>query len=114
MPRFIPRGSLNRHLIRIEAPPPLSSRPDPDFLPRGTQDDLVCGFHQGKPHELCGTHRAQQEIRGSGGICSSLMSQVRWGEGHPALRLAADLVKIFQRHLGFRQHLPAIDNDRLS
>ena len=24
------------------------------------------------------------------------------------------LVKIFQRHLGFRQHLPAIDNDRLS
>ena len=91
MLRFVPRGSLNHHLIRIEAPPPLSSRPDPDFLPRGTKDDLVCGFHQGKPHELCGTHRAQQEIRGSGGICSSLMSQIRWGEGHPALRLQADL-----------------------
>jgi len=27
----------------------------PDFLLRGTKDDLVCGFHQGKPHELCGT-----------------------------------------------------------
>jgi hypothetical protein len=73
MPRFIPRGSLNQHLIRIEAPSsPLSSRPDPDFLPRGTKDDLVCGFHQGKPHELFGTHRALQEIRGSGRICSSL------------------------------------------
>jgi hypothetical protein len=62
----------------MEAPlSPLSSRlsqravgPDPDFLPGDTRDDLVCGFHQGKPHELCGTHRAQQEIRGSGEICS--------------------------------------------
>ena len=34
------------------------------------KDDLVCGFHRGKPHELCGTHRTQQEIRGSRGICS--------------------------------------------
>jgi hypothetical protein len=56
----------------MEAPPsPLSSRAYPDFLLRGTKDDLVCGFHQGKPHELCGTHRTQQEIRGSRGICSS-------------------------------------------
>ena len=71
--RFIPRGSLNQHLIQIEAPPsPLSSRPNPDFLPRGTKNGLVCGFHQGKPHELCGSHRAQREIRASGGICSSL------------------------------------------
>jgi hypothetical protein len=35
----------------------LSSRAYPDFLLRGTKDDLVCGFHQGKPHELRGTHR---------------------------------------------------------
>jgi hypothetical protein len=52
-------------------PPLLSSRAHPDFLLRGTKDDLVCGFHQGKPHELRGTHRTQQEIRGSRGICSS-------------------------------------------
>ncbi len=53
------------------SPSRLSSRAYPDFLLRGTKDDLVCGFHQGKPHELCGTHRTQQEIRGSRGICSS-------------------------------------------
>ena len=49
----------------MEAPPSLlSSRAYPDFLLRGTKDDLVCGFHQGKPHELCGTHRTQQENPG--------------------------------------------------
>src|ERR1700678_4805 len=40
----------------------------PDFLLRGTKDDLACGFHQGKPHELRRTHRTQQEIRGSPGF----------------------------------------------
>jgi hypothetical protein len=29
----------------------------PDFLLRGTKDDLVCGPGQPGPHELCGTHR---------------------------------------------------------
>jgi hypothetical protein len=43
----------------------LSSRPDPDFLPRGTKDDLVCGFHQGKPHELSETIALNRK---SGGV----------------------------------------------
>ena len=49
-------------------------QPDPDFLPRGTKDDLVCGFHQGKPHGLRGTHRAQQEIPGEWSDCGSRTS----------------------------------------
>jgi hypothetical protein len=42
--------------LSMEAPPsPLSSRAYPDFLLRGTKDDLVCGPGQPGPHELRGT-----------------------------------------------------------
>jgi hypothetical protein len=39
----------------------LSAQAHPDFLLRGTEDDIVCGFHQGKPHELCGTDRLNRK-----------------------------------------------------
>jgi hypothetical protein len=45
------------------APFPLSSRAYPDFLPRCTGNDRVCGFHEGKPHEVRQRHQYQQEIR---------------------------------------------------
>jgi hypothetical protein len=37
----------------------------PDFLPRCTGNDRVCGFQYGKPHEVHQRHQYQQEIRGS-------------------------------------------------
>jgi hypothetical protein len=56
-------ATVQQPLSMEASPSTLSSRAHPDFLLRGTKDDHVCGFHQGKPHELCGTHRTQQEIR---------------------------------------------------
>src|ERR1700733_8870367 len=43
----------------------LSSRPDPDFLPRIAGYSRVCCFRYGKQHEVRQRHQAQQEIRGS-------------------------------------------------
>ncbi len=43
-----------------------STEANPDFLPRSTGNDRVCGFQQGKPHEVRQRHQDQQEIRGSG------------------------------------------------
>jgi len=37
---------------------------DPDFLPWGATDIVVCGFHYGKPHELRQRQQVRQEIRG--------------------------------------------------
>jgi hypothetical protein len=33
------------------------------FPARGATNACVCGFHQGKPHEVCQRQQAQQEIR---------------------------------------------------
>jgi hypothetical protein len=111
MPRFIPRGSLNQHLIRIEAPPPLSSRPSPDFLPRGTKDDLVCGFFQGKPHELCGTHSAQQEIRGGWRDLQFSYVPGTLGRGAPSASLSSRFSKDLPAPFGI-QAAPARHRQR--
>jgi hypothetical protein len=43
----------------------LSSRPDPDFLPRIAGHSRVCCFRYGKQHEVRQRHQHLQEIRGS-------------------------------------------------
>jgi hypothetical protein len=43
----------------------LSSRRDPDFLPRIAGHSRVCCFRYGKQHEARQRHQPQQEIRGS-------------------------------------------------
>jgi hypothetical protein len=77
-------------------PPHLSSRANPGFPTTPIKDVHVCGFHQGKPHELCGTRRAQQEIRGSRGICG--FSQPTYdAEGGATLPLLARSVEAIMK-----------------
>ncbi len=64
--RCAPVGMTN--LFRYHQPGTqtnLSSRPDPDFLPRIAGHSRVCCFRYGKQHEVRQRHQAQQEIRGS-------------------------------------------------
>src|ERR1700728_591613 len=55
---------------------PLSSRANPDFLPRGTGHDNECAFLYGKAHEVCQRHQVPQEIRGSRGTCG--LADLSW------------------------------------
>jgi hypothetical protein len=47
-------------------PPFAKCAKDPDFLLRVAKDVSVCGFLQGKPHEVHLSYEDRQEIRGMG------------------------------------------------
>jgi len=51
------RLSVRKSACSSRNPPTSTGNPGsvPGFPTTRAKDDLVCGFHQGKPHELCGT-----------------------------------------------------------
>jgi hypothetical protein len=60
--------TLSIHFHKRQGRPPpftLSSRPNPDFLPRIAGHSRVCCFRYGKQHGVRQRHQARQEIRGS-------------------------------------------------
>jgi hypothetical protein len=42
---------------------------NPNFLLRSARNDHLCGFRQGKPHEVRQRHQPRQEIRETGISC---------------------------------------------